>query len=82
MGRWLIKTKYLSLVNILAGKELVPEFMPYFTSIEPIVESIEPLLQDKEKLTRISGELIQLAQPLAVKKARKEVTKIVLEMLD
>ena len=82
VGRWLIKTKYLSLVNILAGKELVPEFMPHFTSIEPIVESIELLLQDKDKLAQISGELIQLAQPLAVKKARKEVTKIVLEMLD
>ena len=82
VGRWLIKTKYLSLVNILAGKELVPEFMPYFTSIEPIVETIERLLQDKRKLTRISSELIQLAEPLAVKKARKEVTQIVLEMLD
>ncbi|MDT8301946.1 MAG: lipid-A-disaccharide synthase [Sedimentisphaerales bacterium] len=82
VGRWLIKTKYLSLVNILAGKELVPEFMPYFTSIEPIVESIELLLQNKDKLTQISGELIQLAQPLAVKKARKEVSQIVLKMLD
>jgi lipid-A-disaccharide synthase len=82
VGRWLIKTKYLSLVNILAGKELVPEFMPYFTYIDPIVESIEPLLQDKDKLSQISAELIKLAEPLAVKKARNEVAKIVLEMLD
>jgi lipid-A-disaccharide synthase len=81
-GRWLIKTKYLSLVNILADKELVPEFMPYFTSIEPIVESIESLLQDKDKLTQTSGELIQLAEPLAVKKARQEVAQIVHAMLD
>ena len=81
VGRWLIKTKSLSLVNILAGKELVPEFMPYFTSIEPIVESIELLLQDKDKLTQMSGELIQLAEPLAVKKACEEVSKIVVEML-
>ncbi len=82
VGRWLIKTKYLSLVNILADKELVPEFMPYFTSIESIVESIERLLQDKGKLTQISGELIQLAEPLAVKKAREKVATIVVEMLD
>ncbi|MHC4726009.1 MAG: lipid-A-disaccharide synthase [Planctomycetota bacterium] len=82
VGRWLIKTKYLSLVNILAGKELVPEFMPYFTSVEPIVESIDRFVQNKEKLTQMSGELIKLAEPLAVKKARREVTKIVLEMLD
>jgi lipid-A-disaccharide synthase len=82
VGRWLIKTKYLSLVNILAGKELVPEFMPYFTSIEPIVESIEQLLQDKDKLTQTSSELIQLAGPLTMKKARQEVAQIVLAMLD
>ncbi len=78
---WLIKTKYLSLVNILAGKELVPEFMPYFSSIEPIAESIGQLLEDRDKLTQISSELIKLAEPLAEKKARHEVAKIVVEML-
>ncbi len=78
---WVIKTKYLSLVNILAGKELVPEFMPYFSSIEPIAESIERLLEDRDKLTQISGELIKLVGPLAEKKARQEVAEIVLEML-
>jgi lipid-A-disaccharide synthase len=82
VGWWLIRTKYLSLVNILAGRELVPEFMPYFTSIEPIVRSIEDFLQNKDKLTQVSGELFNLARPLAVKKARKVVSNIVLEMLD
>jgi lipid-A-disaccharide synthase len=82
IGCWLIRTKYLSLVNILAQKELVPEFMPYFTSIGPIVDSIERLLQDEGKLTRMSEELIRLAQPLAVKKASKEVAMLVLEMLN
>jgi len=82
IGRWLLKTKYLSLVNILAGKELVPEFMPHFSSIEPIVQSIEQLLEDKDKLAQISNELIKLAEPLAEKKARDEVANIVIEMLD
>jgi len=81
LGRWLIRMKYLSLVNILAGKELVPEFMPYFSSIEPIAGSIEQLLEDKDELARISSELIKLAEPLAEKKARQEVAKIVVEML-
>ncbi len=82
VGWWLIRTKYLSLVNILAGRELVPEFMPYFTSIQPIVETIDRLVQDKDKLTQISGELVKLAEPLAVKKAREEVSKTVVVMLD
>ncbi len=82
VGRWLVKTRYLSLVNILAGEELVPEFMPYFTSIDPIVKSIEQLLGDKDVLTHTSDELIKLAEPLAEKKARQEVAKIVMHMLE
>jgi lipid-A-disaccharide synthase len=80
-GRWLIKSKYLSLVNILSGKELVPEFMPYFSSIEPIVASIEQLMDNKEKLAQMSNSLTSLTQPLAEKKARNEVAKIIVEML-
>jgi len=81
VGWWLIKTRYLSLVNILAGRELVPEFMPYFGSIEPIVASIEQFLEDREKLAQISRELIELAEPLAEKKACEQVAKIAVEML-
>jgi len=81
IGRWLLKTKYLSLVNILADRKLVPEFMPYFGSIEPIVESITQLLDDSDRLAQISSELIQLAKPLAEKKTCEEVAEIVIEML-
>jgi len=81
LGRWLLKTKYLSLVNILADRELVPEFMPYFGSIEPIVAQCESLLTDSSKLAQTSNELIELAEPLAEKKACDEVAEIVLEML-
>jgi len=81
VGWWLVKPKYLSLVNILGGKELVPEFMPYFSSIEPIVESVEQLLEDRDRLTQISDELIKLAEPLAQKKASEQVAELILEML-
>ncbi len=82
VGWWLVRAEFLSLVNILAGKELVSEYMPYFSSIEPIVESIERLLEDKERLAQVSSELLKLAGPLAEKKARREVAGIVVEMLD
>jgi lipid-A-disaccharide synthase len=81
VGSWLVRTRFLSLVNILAGKELVPEFMPYFGSIEPIIENIERILEDKELLTRTSRELISLAEPLAEKKACEMVADIVVQML-
>jgi len=93
IGRFLVKTKYLSLVNILSSREsptyrsrdgdgsLVPEFMPYFSSIDPIVANIEQLLENNETLVQVSKELTQLTLPLARKKACEEVAKIALEML-
>jgi len=81
IGRWLIKTKYLSLVNVLAQRELVPEFMPYFTSIEPIVQQCEQLLENRDKLAQISGELIQLAQPLSAANASEKVAQVVIKTL-
>jgi len=80
-GWMIIRTKLFSLVNILAGRELVPEFMPYFTSIDPIVTSIEQLLQDTDKLAQLSRELAKLTKPLAEKKANREVAKIAINML-
>ncbi|HEW79931.1 MAG TPA: lipid-A-disaccharide synthase [Phycisphaerales bacterium] len=81
IGRWLLKTKHLSLVNILDDRELVPEFMPYFSSIEPIVEVIEQLLEDSDMLAQISGELIELAKPLGQGSAAERTAQVVLEML-
>jgi lipid-A-disaccharide synthase len=81
IGRWLVTTKYLSLVNILAGRELVPEFMPYFRSTEPIVETVRGLFEDKPRLTQISSDLLAIVQPLAAKKAGSVVARIAIEML-
>lgn len=81
IGRHIINTSYLSLVNILAGKELVPEFMPYFESIEPVANSIERLLEDRNKLTQTSRELIQLVKPLAQGSASEKTAQIVIDML-
>jgi lipid-A-disaccharide synthase len=82
VGRWLVTTKYLSLVNILAERELVPEFMPYFDSIDPIEAKIEELLAQKEVLIHTSNELVELVRPLVKKQASVRVAQIVSEMLD
>jgi lipid-A-disaccharide synthase len=80
-GRWLVTTKYLSLVNILAGKELVPEFMPYFRSIEPIIKTVQDLIEDKARLAQINSDLLALVLPLTVKKAGATVAQIAASML-
>jgi len=81
VGRWLVKTQYLSLVNILAERELVPEFMPYFSSVEPIVNVAGALLEDTEKLSRLSSELVDLIVPVRGPRASEKTAQIALDML-
>jgi lipid-A-disaccharide synthase len=81
-GCWLVRTRFLSLVNILAGREVVPEFMPYFGSITPIVDKCNELIANKIKLTTMSRELVDLARPLIGRNASQTVANMALEMLE
>ncbi len=80
-GQWLVRTRYLSLVNILARRELVSEFMPYFTSTEPIFGKCIRLLGSRTRLIKTSRELMDLVQPLAGPSASDNVAQMALEMM-
>jgi len=81
VGWWLVHPKFFTLVNLLADRELVPEFMPYFTSIDPIVQTVDGYLRDRGLLTRTSNEMIDMVEPLTRKNAGAEVARVVVEML-
>ena len=81
-GRWLVRTEFLSLVNILAEKELVPEYMPYFKSVEPVLGTIESLLGDSRGLAVLSGELIELVNSVKKDKACEKVAQLAFEMIE
>jgi lipid-A-disaccharide synthase len=80
-GQWLIRTRFLSLINILAKRELVSEFMPYFTSTEPIFGKCIRLLASRTRLINLSRELMDLAEPLAGGNASDNVAGMALEMM-
>jgi lipid-A-disaccharide synthase len=81
VGRWLIRTRYLSLPNILAKREIVPEYMPYFRAIEPIAQRVHRLLTSPVQMSRMSHELTRLVKPLTERRASDAVGQIVLDML-
>jgi len=64
IGRWLIKTKFLSLINILAKREMVPEFMPYIRDESQIVAKAVELLKNKELAYRTGSDMQALIQRL------------------
>ncbi len=81
VGQFLIKSRFLSLVNILGRRELVPEFMPYFSSIDPIVDRCFRLLGNRTRLINLSHELVNLVEPLAKYNASQKTAQIACEML-
>ena len=48
LGRWLVRTKHFTLPNLIAGEEIVPEFVPHFGGPEPIVDRAVELLENPE----------------------------------
>lgn len=81
LGRWLVRLPHFSLVNILAGKELVPEFMPFFHSVDPIINRAHGLLSTPSRMSQISQSLTTLVAPLTQRRASDAVAKIVCDML-
>ncbi len=82
LGRWLIRTPHLSLINILAGRRLVPEFMPYYRSTAPIAELAISLLADPGALRAMAVDIAAVLDPLVKTGASENTARILLEMLD
>ena len=81
VGRWIIRTPYLSLVNILANRELVPEFMPFYRSTEPIIAEALGLLSTPESLAQAREEIAALIDPMIKTGASKNAAGMVMTML-
>ncbi|HUW83588.1 MAG TPA: lipid-A-disaccharide synthase [Phycisphaerae bacterium] len=81
IGRWLIHTRHLALINVLAGREVVPEFMPYYRSAEPIGQAAVEMLLHPDRLRRMRDELRQVIAPLASPGASEGAAEILLDML-
>ncbi|MBC7782337.1 MAG: hypothetical protein H7144_00740, partial [Burkholderiales bacterium] len=82
LGRWLIKTPKIAMVNILAGNvELVPEFIPWNGDAAPVADRALDLLANPQKLTEMRQNLLKLIEPMDHRGASENVAKIAIEML-
>lgn len=61
LARWLVSTKYFALPNVLAHREVVPEFIPHFGGPERIVHAARGLIESPELAERQREEFRRLA---------------------
>jgi lipid-A-disaccharide synthase len=82
-GRWLIKTKKIAMVNILAGQiDLVPEFIPWYGSNQPVIDCAIDLLRHPEKLREQRDKLDALMKTIDKPGASMNVARLALELIN
>lgn len=82
VGRWMIHTEFLSLPNILAGREIVPEFMPYYRSTEPIARKAIEMLESPSMCDEMIEQLESVVRPLRGPSAAKNAAQILLDITE
>lgn len=63
-GRWLVKVPYLSMVNLIAGRLVVPEHIQMDMTPENLAGSTATLLQEPGKAQEMRAELLQIKESL------------------
>jgi len=81
LGRYIIKTPHLSLVNILGKRRIVPEFMPFIRDTEEIARVARQLLDDESWRSLMIAQLEEIVRPLEDADADTNVCRIIREML-
>jgi lipid-A-disaccharide synthase len=81
LGRFVIRTPHLSLINVLAGARVVPEFMPFIPETQPIATLAGQLLEDVGWRELMVSQLDALVRPLEGSRASPRVCEIIARML-
>lgn len=81
LGRMLVKLKYFSLVNLIAGEEVVPELLQDEVRPENIARNILEILNNSERSERIRKGLLDVRERLGKKGASDRAALLALNML-
>jgi lipid-A-disaccharide synthase len=81
LTRFLKKSRYISLVNLLAEKELFPEFLTDRCPAEAMAEHVVGWLSDRTAYERLRGELKELRDRVAKPGACEKAARYIIQTL-
>jgi lipid-A-disaccharide synthase len=81
LGKALIKVEHAGLINLIAGKTVVPELLQKEASPEKIAATVLDLIQNEVKLKQMRQDLAKASQKLGGPGASRRVADIALNML-
>jgi lipid-A-disaccharide synthase len=78
LGRWLVKTKFLSMVNICAGEEIVPEFYQKAFNIKNLLEASLKMINSPSLRNDQISKLEKVKKLLGDKCASQKIAKYII----
>ena len=81
LGKKLINLDYIALPNILANKEIVPEFIQTNANPEKLSIAIQEFLHSKEKCNSQKNEFLNIRKILGNASASENAAKIILDRI-
>ncbi|MFZ0612307.1 MAG: lipid-A-disaccharide synthase [Desulfobacterales bacterium] len=81
LGRALIRVKHIGLINLIAGRRLVPELVQDQASAAGISRQVLGLLSDDNRRARLKSDLLAAARVLGGPGASRRVARIALGLM-
>ncbi len=81
IAKWLIKVKYISLVNLIMDKEVVKELIQEEMNAANIEKELKDLLENKDRIAEIKKEYVLLREKLGNNGASQRTAKIIIDFL-
>ena len=82
LSKILLKIPYIGLVNVVAGRKIVPEFLQYGARPGRIANACLEILQDIERLNEMRAELAKVKEKLGEPGAPRRAAENILETLE
>lgn len=80
LAKWLIKVKYISLVNLILDKPAVKELIQNQFNAKNLAAELEKLLQDTERQEAIQSDYTRLWELLAGEKSSEKAAEEIIEL--
>ena len=81
LGRWLIKVSFISLTNLIADKEIVPELIQYRADSDHIYSVVKDYFQNPDKINQMRKDLAQVTRMLGEEGVSKRAGEVVLKTI-
>jgi lipid-A-disaccharide synthase len=80
LGKRVVKVRYISLINLLSGKEVVQELLQKRANPDEIVKELRKIMSDTQYREDMIAEFTMIKRQFSGKNPSERVAEVVMEM--